>query len=599
MAMRFKEFWFDGASRASSGNSLPAPLPTLPIEGRALAGAVAALLMVSAGAAQAQEGGLAIPNLRTLDAASAGDRAPEVLNFVLRKDFSGMCGGPDRLSWPTPEPLTGPTTLRQAAAYRATFGVEAMIGQYLDRIATMDGGDGPRSVLRVDEQVGVLNAEIECFHAGHWGPLWSIPILLKDNIETADMPTTAGSLALADNAPGRDAPLVTRLQGAGMLVLGKTNLSEWANIRSTNSISGWSAVGGQTLNPYDPARTPCGSSSGSAVAVAIGLAPAAIGTETDGSITCPASVNGVVGFKPTVGLVSRTHIVPISHSQDTAGPITTTVEDAATVLSVIAGSDPLDPATAEADARKVDYAAALDAGSLNGARIGVMRFLLPSYSEETRAEFERSLQVMRDAGAVIVDITEAPAEFRQIGGWELQVLMTELKVDLNAYLASTNPEQVRTRTLADVIAFNAAEPRETELFGQELFLRAEATTGLEDPVYIEARARSLRAAGPEGIDRMMADNAVVALIAPTTSRAWTNDREDDDDAMGSASRLAAVAGYPHLTVPMGFDRGMPVGLSLMAGKWEDAKVLSLGYAFEQLTRARRAPGAPRAAADPS
>jgi amidase len=325
------------------------------------------------------------------------------------------------------------------------------------------------------------------------------------------------------------------------------------------------------------------------VAVAIGLAPAAIGTETDGSITCPASVNGVVGFKPTVGLVSRTHIVPISHSQDTAGPITTTVEDAARVLTVIAGSDPLDPATAEADARKVDYRAVLDARSLNGARIGVLRFLLSSYSEETRAAFERSLQVMRDAGAVIVDITEPPADWRNLGTWELQVLMSELKVDLNAYLASTDPAQVRTRTLADVIAFNAAEPRETVLFGQELFLRAEATTGLEDPVYLNARASSLRAAGPEGIDRMMADNTVVALIAPTTSRGWTSDRGDDDDMQGSASRLAAVAGYPHLTVPMGFDRGMPVGLSLMAGKWEDAKVLSLGYAFEQLTRARRTP----------
>ncbi|MFN3559727.1 MAG: amidase [Brevundimonas sp.] len=462
-----------------------------------------------------------------------------------------------------------------------------MLDVYLGRMARRE--PSAHSVLRVDENAASRAASIECFHDGHWPRLWGVPILLKDNIETADMPTTAGSLALVDNTPGRDAPLVDRLSRQGMVILGKTNLSEWANIRSSNSISGWSAVGGQTLNPYDPARTPCGSSSGSAVAVAIGLAPAAIGTETDGSITCPASVNGVVGFKPTVGLVSRTHIVPISHSQDTAGPITTTVEDAATVLSVIAGSDPLDPATAEADARKVDYAAALDAGSLRGARIGVMRFLLPSYSEETRAVFERSVQVMRDAGAEIVDVTEPPADWRNIGGWELQVLMTELKVDLNAYLASTDPEQVKTRTLADVIAFNDAEPRETELFGQELFLRAEATTGLEDPVYVEARARSLRAAGPEGIDRMMADNAVVALIAPTTSRAWTNDREDEDDMQGSASRLAAVAGYPHLTVPMGFDRGMPVGLSVMAGKWEDAKVLSLGYAFEQLTQARRAP----------
>ncbi len=414
-----------------------------------------------------------------------------------------------------------------------------------------------------------------------------LPILLKDNIETRDMPTTAGSLALAANAPGRDAPLVTRLREAGAVILGKTNLSEWANIRSSNSISGWSAVVGQTRNPYDLERTPCGSSSGSAVAVAIGLAPAAIGTETDGSITCPASVNGVVGFKPTVGLVSRTHIVPISHSQDTAGPITTTVADAAVVLSAIAGSDPADPATVEADARKVDYRAALDVNSLRGARIGVMRFAR-GYSEETQAVFEQNLQALRDAGAVLVEIAEGP-DGRAIGAGEIQVLLTELKVDLNAYLASTDPTQVKTRTLEEVIAFNKADPRETELFGEELFLQAQATKGLDDPVYVEARATSFRLAGPEGIDRMMAEHSVVALIAPTTSRAWTNDRDDDDNMQGSASRLAAVAGYPHLTVPMGFDRGMPVGISFIGGKWDDARILSLGYAFEQKTQARRAP----------
>ena len=421
------------------------------------------------------------------------------------------------------------------------------------------------------------------------GPLRGLPILLKDNIETADMPTTAGSLALVDNAPGRDAPLVARLREAGAVILGKANLSEWANIRSSDSISGWSAVGGQTRNPYDPLRTPCGSSSGSATSVAMGLAPVAIGTETDGSITCPASVTGVVGFKPTVGLVSRTHIVPISHSQDTAGPIATTVEDAAIVLTAIAGSDPLDPATAEADARKVDYRAALDANALQGARIGVMRFLVPNYSAETRAEFERALTNLRAAGAEIVEITEAPENFRQIGGWELTVLLTELKHDLNLYLASTDPELVRTRTLADVIAFNAAEPRETVLFGQDLFERAEATGGLDDPAYVEARARSFQAAGPGGIDRMMATHQVVALIAPTTSRGWTNDREDDDDMQGSASRLAAVAGYPHLTVPMGFDRGMPVGISFIGGKWDDARILSLGHAYERRTMERRPP----------
>ncbi len=407
-----------------------------------------------------------------------------------------------------------------------------------------------------------------------------LPILIKDNIETADMPTTAGSLALANNAPGRDAPLVERLRRAGFRIVGKANLSEWANIRSSRSISGWSAVGGLTPNPHDTTRTACGSSSGSAVAVAVGLVPVAIGSETNGSIVCPASVNGVVGFKPTVGLVSRTHIVPISHSQDTAGPITDTVVNAARVMNAIAGTDPADAATAEADARRVDYVAALDADSLRGARIGVMRFMANTFSDDTKAAFEISLQAMRDAGAELVEITEGP-DMRAIGGGQLLVLLTELKVDLNAYLASTDPEQAPTRTLADVIAFNAAEPRETALFGQELFERAEATRGLDDPAYVEALATIQRLAGVEGIDRMMADNRVVALVSPTTSRAWTNDREDDDEGQGSSSTLAAVAGYPHLTVPMGQDRGMPVGLSIMAGAWQDATVLSLGYAFEQ------------------
>jgi len=507
-----------------------------------LAGAAAALMMLATGAAQAQV-------------------TPDV--HVTREPV---------VSIPLRPPLTAENIMAQ---YRAYDGRAASMIRW-----------SPSEVLAPMLPGAVMTSTPDA-------PLTEISgrrLVLKDNIETADLPTTAGSLALADNAPGRDAPIVARLRAARVIILGKANLSEWANIRSSNSISGWSAVGGQTRNPYDPERTPCGSSSGSAVAVATGLAELAIGTETDGSITCPASVNGVVGFKPTVGLVSRTHIVPISHSQDTAGPITTTVEDAARVLTVIAGSDPLDAATAEADARKVDYAAALDADSLRGARIGVLRFLLPSYSPETREVFERSLEAMREAGAVLVDVNEPPADWRNLGTWELQVLMTELKADLNAYLASTDPEQVRTRTLADVIAFNTAEPRETELFGQELFLRAEATTGLEDPVYVHARASSLRAAGPDGIDRMMAENSVIALIAPTTSRAWTNDRDDEDNMQGSASRLAAIAGYPHLTVPMGFDRGMPVGLSVMAGKWEDARVLSLGYAFEQRTRARRAPG---------
>ncbi|MDP1914312.1 MAG: amidase [Brevundimonas sp.] len=413
-----------------------------------------------------------------------------------------------------------------------------------------------------------------------------MPILLKDNIETTDMPTTAGSLALLNNAPGRDAPLVARLRAAGAVIVGKTNLSEWANIRSSSSTSGWSAVGGLTRNPHALDRNACGSSSGSGAAVAAGLAPAAIGTETDGSITCPAAINGIVGFKPTVGLVSRTHIVPISHSQDTAGPMTLTVEDAAMVLTVIAGSDPLDPATVEADARKVDYRAALDAGSLRGARIGVMRFAT-GYSNGLDRVFEENLSRLREAGAILVDITQGPDPAMDAA--ELTVLLTELKVDLNAYLASTDPRQVQTRTLADVIAFNIAEPRELALFGQELFLQAEQTKGLDDPAYVAARATSLKAAGADGIDRMMRDHAVIALIAPTTGPAWTTDVVNGDHYAGAASSMPAIAGYPHLTVPMGFVRGLPVGMSFIAGKWEDSKVLSLGYAFEQLTHALRPP----------
>jgi amidase len=414
-----------------------------------------------------------------------------------------------------------------------------------------------------------------------------MPILIKDNVETADMPTTAGSLALANNAPGRDAPIVARLRGAGAVILGKTNLSEWANIRSSNSVSGWSAVGGLSRNPHALDRNTCGSSSGSGAAVAAGLAPAAIGTETDGSITCPAAINGIVGFKPTVGLVSRTHIVPISHSQDTAGPMTRTVADAATVLTVIAGSDPADPATAEADARKVDYRAQLDAGSLRGARIGVMRFAT-GYSPGTDAVFEENLRKLEAAGAILVDITAAPNR-GVIGAAEFTVLRYELKADLNAYLASTDPRQVPTRTLAEVIAFNAATPREMVLFGQDIFISAEETTGLDADEYRRARETSFRLAGPEGIDRMMADHQVVALIAPTTGPSWTIDTVNGDHYLGSASQLAAVAGYPHLTVPMGFVRGMPVGISFIGGKWDDARILSLGYAFEQATHARRDP----------
>ena len=417
-------------------------------------------------------------------------------------------------------------------------------------------------------------------------PLFGMPMLIKDNIETlGPLPTTAGSLALRDNVTNRDAPLVARLRRAGAVIVGKANLSEWANIRASNSISGWSPVGGQVRNPHALDRNPCGSSSGSGAAVAAGMVPAAIGTETDGSITCPAAVNGIVGFKPTVGLVSRTHIVPISHSQDTAGPMTRTVRDAALVLSAIAGSDPADPATAEADRRREDYAAGLRPDALRGARLGVMRF---ASGFGTNVAFEEALATLRAQGAVLVEIDELPG-YSDLGRPEVAVLMSELKADMNAYLATT-PPQVRTRTLADLIAFNRAhELQEMPLFGQDLFERAEATTGL-DAEYRRARETSLRLAGRDGIDRLLREHNVVALIGPTMPPAWPIDAVNGDQISGGgAGSLAAVAGYPHLTVPMGQVRGLPVGLSFMGPKWSDGLILSLGYAYEQASNKLMAP----------
>ena len=425
--------------------------------------------------------------------------------------------------------------------------------------------------------------------AGAHGLLYGYAILIKDNIEAdGPLPTTAGSMALIGNVTHRDAPLVSRLRASDAVILGKTNLSEWANIRSSASISGWSAVGGQTRNPFALDRNPCGSSSGSAAAVAAGEVEAAIGTETDGSITCPAAINGVVGLKPTVGLVSRTRIVPISHSQDTAGPIAIDVATAARVLRAIAGSDPNDPATKEADAHLSDYLAALNPDALKGARIGVLRFAT-GWSAPTDKVFEQALALLRARGATLVDITEFK-EREKIGKAETLVLNTELKVDLNSYLATT-PATVESRTLADLIAYNERNAgRELELFGQETFLKAEETKGLNDPDYKAARATSLRIAGRDGIDAILTKDHLDALVCPTMPPAWKIDAANGDQISGAgAGQLAAVAGYPHLTVPMGAVMGLPIGLSIIGPAWSEARLIGYGYAYEQAAKARNSP----------
>jgi amidase len=471
------------------------------------------------------------------------------------------------------------------AAHRITS--RALVAGYESRIARINPkihaviGLNPRAVAEARA------ADARRVDGKPLGPLDGLPILVKDNIGIAGLPTTAGSLALLRNVRGVSAPVVRNLRRAGAVILGRANLSEWANIRSEHSTSGWSAVGGLTRNPYMLDRSACGSSSGSAAAVAAGLAAAAIGTETDGSISCPASMNGLVGLKPTVGLVSRTGIVPISRTQDTAGPITRTVRDAAMLLTAMAGSDPADPATAAADAHRMNYTAALDPHALRGVRLGVARFLLRNFTPETLRVFDRALAVLRTQGATLVNVDDY--DMSKLGKNESLVLSTELKADLNAYLAGS-PPAVRSRTLAQLIAFDDAHPQEMTWFGQSLFLQAERTKGLEDPAYLRARATNLRLAGPDGIDRLLKEHHVIALISPTQNPASVIDLVNGDAGMGPGdSTLPAVAGYPYITVPMGQVHGLPVGLSFIGPKWSEARLLGLAYGYEQASHAARRP----------
>ena len=462
---------------------------------------------------------------------------------------------------------------------------------YLRRIENLDRqGPALRAFIETNpDALAIADArDAERKQGRTRGPLHGIPILLKDNIDTNDrMTTTAGSLALTGSIPHEDSSVARRLRDAGAVLLGKANMSEWANIRSTRSSSGWSARGGQCRNPYVLDRSPCGSSSGSAVAVAANLATVAIGTETDGSIVCPSSMNGIVGIKPTVGLVSRAGVIPISHTQDTAGPMARTVRDAALVLTAIAGADSRDAATGNSKGRAQDYAASLDAGGLQGARIGVARNFFGFHEEVDRA-MESALSDMRRQGAVLID----PADVRlpsEAGTLELDVLLYELKANLNRYLAALGPT-ISVRSLADVIRFNEDNrEREMPYFGQELFIQAQEKGSLTDPAYLRALETIRRLARVEGIDAVMDNDRLDAIVAPTAGPPWVTDLVNGDHVGGMSSAPAAIAGYPSITVPAGYVSGLPIGLSFFGRAWSEPTLIRLAYAFEQATLLRSVP----------
>ena len=467
----------------------------------------------------------------------------------------------------------------------------ALTESYLARIEAID--PQLHSVLEVNPDALEIADELdESRRAGiDRGLLHGIPVLLKDNIDTADrMRTTAGSLALGEVTPTRDAFLVERLRGAGAVILGKTNLSEWANFRSERSTSGWSARGGQCRNPFALERSPCGSSSGSGVAVSANLCAVAVGTETDGSIICPSSINGVVGIKPTLGLVSRSGVVPVAHSQDTAGPMARTVTDAAALLSVLAGIDERDPATSDARVEP-EYQALVDPDGLRGARFGAARNLA-GFNDRVDRLFDEALDAMRALGAEIVDPADVP-HTDELDDPEYEVLLYEFKADIHAYLATLGPSQ-SLRTLADLIAFNreyAAE--EMPFFGQEVFEKSVEKGPLTEPAYLEALATCRRLARGEGLDAAFAEHRLDAIVAPSNQPAWLIDHANGDHYVGGDSTPAAIAGYPNLTVPMGFAFDVPIGISFIGRPWTDGTLIRLASAFEHATMVRRSPRASR------
>ena len=459
---------------------------------------------------------------------------------------------------------------------------------YIDRIEDIDrNGPHLQSVLSLnpDAMMQAKASDERRKNGEALGPLDGIPILLKDNIETLDpVATTAGAYALKDNITKRDSPLVAGLRAQGAIILGKTNLSQWANFRSNESVSGWSALGGQVRNPHMLDRSPCGSSSGSGAAIAASLAAGAVGTETNGSIICPSNVNGIVGFKPTVGLVSQKYIVPISATQDTAGPMTKTVKGAAMMLGAMDNQD-------------VDYTGQLTANALQGKRVGVLRFAEGS-NDDVKVRFNAGLKAMESAGAILVEIEAFSVDVENYGQKSRDVLLYEFKTGLNEYLADAAPA-VKPRSLEALIDFNENEPRELAIFDQDLFEAAQAKGPLSDDAYIQAKVDVQRGTGENGIDKLMAENNVAMLVAPSGPVASRIDPVNGDvwPSWAGAGYLAAVAGYPNITVPMGDVHGVPVGFSIMAGKGQDALVLSYGYAFEQAGGIRPEPKYLRSAED--
>lgn len=464
--------------------------------------------------------------------------------------------------------------------------------KYLARIDQLDKkGPAVNAIIEINPDALSIAAELdrERQAKGPRGPLHGIPMVLKDNLDTGDrMQTTAGSLALEGSIAPRDSFVAECLRAAGAVILAKANLSEWANFRGRDSVSGWSARGGLTRNPYALDRNACGSSSGSAVAVSANLCPLAIGTETNGSVVCPSSINGVVGIKPTVGLVSRSGIIPISHNQDTAGPMARTVRDAALLLGALTGIDPRDKATEASEGRlHADYTQFLDSDGLRGARIGVWRAAM-GFSRRVDELIGEALLAMKDRGAELIDPIELPPR-SAYGDAPREVLLHEFKAGLNAYLAGLN-QNVKVRNLSDVIAFNEQHAdEELRHFGQEILIAANQRGGLDSQPYQDALQKARRLSRTEGIDRAMSEYNLDAIVASSTGPAWVTDLVHGDRSSHGSASPAAIAGYPHITVPAGFIRGLPVGISFFGARFSEPLLLKLAYAFEQASRLRRPP----------